>query len=174
MIEYNTNNTKQIHQFRTMYRSYIAELSQFSEEIKNKPVTLDELYDIDTNPLLERYFLTDKNNKPIGFVLLGFKENTQPGTDWFIAEFYIQPSARRKGNGRKAFKEILQTHPGAFCYFVLQQNIPAQKFWNKMRNEFNCEDITNNYICMHTPVNCFFEAFWNPIPLFKKEGNKAK
>lgn len=174
MIEYNIKNTKQIHLFRSMYRDYINELSLYSKHLKAEPVTRDELYDIDTNPLLERYFLTDKNNNPIGFALLGFKENTQPGTDWFIAEFYIQPYARRQGNGRKAVQEILQTHPGAFCYFVLQQNIPAQNFWNRMKEEFKCEDLTNCFNCLHTPEDCIFEAFWNPIPPFKKEGNKEQ
>ena len=172
MIKYDIKNIKQMHLFRSMYNAYLKDLSQYSKRLRMEPITQDEIYKIDTNPLLERYFLTDPNNSPIGFVLLGFKENTQPGTDWFIAEFYIQPSARRQGNGRKAFKEILETHPGAFCYFVLQQNIPAQHFWNKLKEEFRCENITKCYNCLHTPEDCFFEAFWNPIPPFKKEGNK--
>lgn len=171
MINYNPKNTKQIHQFRNMYRDYIAELSIYSERLRTEPITRDELYNIDTNPLLERYFLTDPNNKPIGFLLLGFEENTQPGTDWYIAEFYIQPSARHQGNGRKAVKEMLQTHPGTFCYFVLQKNLSAQNFWNIMQKEFKCEDLTKSYNCLSTPEDCIFKAFWNPIPPIKKEGN---
>lgn len=174
LIKYNTKNTKHIHTFRSFYRDYIEELSQYSPRLQENPVTLNELYDIDTNPLLKRYFITDTSNIPIGFILLGFGENTQPGTDWYIAEFYIQPSARKQGNGKRAVKEMLQTHPGKYCYFVLKENKRAYAFWTKLREEFECNDIKNNYICMHTPEDCIFEAFEYAYQNEKKEGNIEK
>lgn len=47
---YNTKNTKAIHQFRALYIKYIAQLSQYSQWLREHPITMDTLYDLDTQP----------------------------------------------------------------------------------------------------------------------------
>lgn len=160
MMKYNINNTKQTSIFRNFYKNYIKELGKYSKRIKNQPVTINEFYEIETNPLLERYFITNENQEPIGFCLLGFGQNTQPGTDWFIAEFYIEPNYRRKHYAENAISQHLTTHPGKYCYFVLKNNKNAQTFWLKMQKKHNCTDITFNYDARaYTPEDALFYAF---------------
>ena len=170
MKEYNPSNLQQKYTFFKMYTDYCNELSQYSQRLRNEPVTPEDVYETETFPLLERYFIEDENGKPIGFMLFGFKENTHPETDWFIAEFYILPAYRHRGYGEKGITKFLQKHPGKYCYFVLKENIPAQKFWNRIREKLNCQDITSRLECEHTPSDCFFEAFIYSNGTIKKEG----
>lgn len=143
-----------------MYYCYTEELSQYSERLRKEPVTNAELNYINTTPLLERYFIVNKSNKPIGFCLLGTKGNTQPGTDWFIAEFWVQPDYRRQNFGENAVSELLKKHPGKYCYFVLNENKQAKMFWDYIKNKFNCKNITANYdATKYTPEDATFYAF---------------
>lgn len=160
MKEYDIRNMKERIVFEELYRNYISELGQYSKRILKKPATKEEINDINTNPLLEKYFITDETGKLIGFCLIGFDQNTQPGTDWFIAEFYISPMFRRQGYGTASITEFLKTHPGNYCYFVLKENQQAYEFWNKVRTELKCTDIKSDYDARkHTPKDCTFEAF---------------
>lgn len=160
MFEYNIANADERLLFKTMYLEYMNELGLYSERIRKNPVTEKEIHEINTNPLLERYFITNENGAPIGFCLLGFGENTAPGTDWYVAEFYVLPSHRMRKYGENAVAELLQTHIGKYCIFVLKENIPAQMFWNKTLQTFNCTDITSNYdSTSYTPSDCDFYAF---------------
>lgn len=170
MIQYNPKNKEQSLLFKRLYIDYITELSQYSKRLREQPITPDEIYDIESNPLLMRYFLTDNSNSPIGFLLLGFKENTQPGTDWYIAEFYIIPKARKQGYGQKAVKEMLEQHPGRYCYFILKENRPAHSFWQKMKTAFNWLENTSYYDArQYTPEDATFYAFTYPAEKNKKE-----
>lgn len=161
MIKYNSRDIKQRKIFATFYEEYITELSKYSERLRelSKEDIQDDITNISANSLLKKYFITNETNTPIGFCLIGFDENTQPGTDWFIAEFYIQHGYRKKGYGQKAVEKLFQRYPGKYCYFVLKSNKPAQKFWNKIRKTFNCKDTKDQYVCSCTPEDCTFEAF---------------
>lgn len=160
MIIYNINDIKQKNCFKKMYIDYITELSQYSERLRNDPITDDDIQDINTNPFLIRYFITNEKETPIGFCLMGFGENTHPGTDWFIAEFYIQPKYRRKGYGKKFMRDFIKTHPGEYCYFVLKENQKAKAFWNKVRAENGCIDTKLCYNAeQYTPEDADFYAF---------------
>ncbi len=160
MKKYNTKSTKHINLFRSFYRNYYAGLSKYSQRLRENPLTVKFLRDLDNMPLLERCFITDENNNPIGFCLLGFGANTQPGTDWYIQEFYIEEKHQNKGYGTKAVKELFQKHPGKYCYFVLNKNKRAKGFWDKIKNLYGCTDLTKNYDATpYTPDDCTFYAF---------------
>ena len=160
MITYNTNNTKEKLLFENMYRDYINELGLYSERVRKHPATDKDIQDINTNPFLKRYFITNENGVPVGFCLLGFGENTHPGTDYYIQEFYILPSHRLRKYGEEAVTELLQTHPGKYCYFILKGNIPAENLWNKTTQNLDCIDITSEYDASpYTPSDCNYYAF---------------
>ena len=160
MFVYNSTNKNEQKLFETMYLDYIYELSLYSERLRMNPVTEKEIYNINTNPLLERYFITDENGAPVGFCLLGFGKNTAPGTDWHIADFYVLPSHRRRKYAEAAMAELLQVHPGKYCCFVLKENFPAQNFWNTIVQTFDCADITTECdIPPETPSDCIFRVF---------------
>lgn len=146
--------------FETLYREYDIELAKYSQRIQENPITQEDIKDMYANPLLKRYFITNEKGKEIGFCLIGFGENTQPGTNWYIAEFYITPEFRHQNYGTKAIETLFSTHSGTYCYFVLNKNKPAQNFWNYIKNKFNCTDLTSNYDATpYTPEDCTFYAF---------------
>ena len=157
---YNPTDEKQTILFKAFWGHYIAELSQYSRELQTKTEDLETaMKSIKNNPFFKRYFLTDHNDTPIGFLLLGFDQNTHPQTDWYIGEFFIRPEERRKGYGRKAVEEMLTEYPGRYCYFVLKKNKPAKTFWEYIRKEFSCVDIKKQLAGRKNIDECTFEAF---------------
>ncbi len=149
--------------FEELYFTYNNTLSKYSERIRQNPITQKDIKDIYINPLLKKYFILNEDNNPIGFFLLGIKENTQPGTDWYIAEFYIKSEYSRQGYGTKAIKRLFTIYPGIYCYFVLKENTPAHKFWAHIKTKFNCIDLTADYDATpYTPEDCTFFAFKTP------------
>lgn len=143
--------------FEKMYRDYDAELGEYSPRIKCNPITGKGVKDIYNNTLLMKFFVANGAGKYIGFLLVGFGDNTHPETDYYIAEFYILPEYRRIGIATAAVKELLSLFPGKYCFRVLKENINARCFWDYIQKE-----CCSNPLSLEDPCDfpdCDFFAF---------------
>lgn len=128
--------------FAEMYLSYYFELSQYSVRLRDDPIAHENVNGILDYELLKKFLIFSVSGEVVGFLLVGFGENTHPCTDYYIAEFYIKPCHRRTGIGISAIKELLFIYPGKYCYHVLKDNTAAHFFWERVKNEFGCKELT--------------------------------
>jgi predicted acetyltransferase len=117
-------------------------------EIGAKPVLraqmrnyLDELSGPGTDDEAFRHFeayWTDPDRWPyaieargdiVGFALVNRWSPSRRGTDFSIAEFSIEPRARRRGYGLSAACQILQKHHGHWEIAFFKRNAKAEAFW---------------------------------------------
>jgi predicted acetyltransferase len=82
-------------------------------------------------------FLLVEDGQRIGFALVGHKPfpHQSPEVDHCLGEFFVLASHRRRGLGAKAASEVLRRFPGRWELFVLNRNLPAQRFWRKLVGE---------------------------------------
>ena len=151
-------STNAFSSFLAMYKSYIEELSAFSQRLRDEPVSIMEVCDIWNNPDVELYFVMH-DDEPAGFIVLGINANKHESSDWFIGEFYIKKNLQSKGIGKSAVKSLLREKKGKYCFFVLKNNIRARAFWKKAFSENQYIDTTCLYKCSHTPNDCIFKMF---------------
>ena len=95
-------STNAFSSFLAMYKSYIEELSAFSQRLRDEPVSIMEVCDIWNNPDVELYFVMH-DDEPAGFIVLGINANKHESSDWFIGEFYIKKNLYFSG-GTYGFK----------------------------------------------------------------------
>lgn len=143
--------------FSSMYIAYDLELSQYFERPRADPVTLQSIEDMLNYHFLKKFFVLSDSGEEIGFLLVGFGENTHHLTDYYIAEFFIQPEYRRAGVGLAAIKELLSLYPGKYCYHILKNNIIARSFWDSVKNTCGCKEL----VLLDTTglTDCNFFAF---------------
>lgn len=80
-------------------------------------------------------FFIKVDDKLAGFVLVN--KHTYLSDDAnAIAEFFILKKYRRGGIGSNAAKQIFDMFPGKWEVTQTNQNKDAQKFWNKVVNEY--------------------------------------
>jgi predicted acetyltransferase len=87
-------------------------------------------------PYLKRYwsdagrhaFLVQAGGRTVGFALVRGPASTGSAVHHF-AEFYVQPSSRRRGIGRSAVFAIWKRFPGPWELQVHASNGPAVRFW---------------------------------------------
>jgi len=65
----------------------------------------------------------------VGFALVNRWSPSGCGTDFSIAEFFIEPRARRCGYGLSAARQILQNHRGRWEIAFRERNVKAAAFW---------------------------------------------
>jgi len=53
-----------------------------------------------------------------------------------VAEFFVMRKYRRHGAGKNAAMQVFNMHKGSWEVSQLPQNIPAQKFWQAVVNEY--------------------------------------
>ena len=86
----------------------------------------------------DRYpYLIRVNEKIAGFVLVRscceFNEMTNPHN---IAEFFIMQKYRRQGVGKFASMKVFDMHKGGWEVSQWSKNVPAQKFWRAVIDEY--------------------------------------
>lgn len=101
-----------------------------------------------TMPELDSYWV-DKNKNHIylitaeseiaGFVMM--KELEENRKYNYLVHFFILRKFRRSGIGRKAAEIILKKYKGEWELYQLENNIPAQIFWDKV-----IKDITDGEV----------------------------
>lgn len=95
-----------------------------------------------TNPTEGQYILlAEENNQLVGFICIFLHANPQWGT--LIDNLHVRPNVKGKGIGKVLMKEISQwllknNHNEAIYLWVLEKNIPAQKFYDHIQGQ-NCE-----------------------------------
>ncbi|WP_336780343.1 GNAT family N-acetyltransferase [Paenibacillus illinoisensis] len=95
-------------------------------------------------PYLEDYWIEVDHRFPyvikqehnyIGFVLvrcIGSEERKY----FSIAEFFIMKKYRKEGIGTAVAKQLFDMHKGHWEVHQLENNVPAQRFWNKVIHEY--------------------------------------
>ncbi|MAN62566.1 MAG: hypothetical protein CMI60_11550 [Parvibaculum sp.] len=121
---------------RRLLDGYLAELSTYGE--------VDHTY-----PYFEAYwtegqarwpFLILGDGKLVGFAFVNTVSPSGRRCDFSMAEFYIHPSARGKGYGIAAAKELMLKFSGLWELSIMQANKPAQRFWPKAISEIEGRD----------------------------------
>lgn len=97
-------------------------------------------------------YLIYYNNNPAGFCFVSTPPYTSENIDFQLFEFFIINPLRKKGLGKKVFKEILHLHKGKWELHTdaKKENQMAQNFWTK-----NIRDIFGqNYQSSTISSNC--------------------
>ncbi len=87
-------------------------------------------------------YLIYVSDRLAGFVLTGtdpFLEYDEPVT--CIAEFFILRRYRGKGFGRRVAFHLFDSTPGRWEVFEMEGNMPAQKFWRRIVNQYTGGDF---------------------------------
>lgn len=130
--------------FCIMYCNYMHELNGF---VSSCSITQD--IERDACEEFAYYMLTEavtiymikRYKQIIGFCTVEVYplSATYNHASFFIKDFYIMPEHREKGFGLSAVMEILDFYVGTGALLVLDKNLVAQKFWNKVLKE--CSEI---------------------------------
>lgn len=114
-----------------MMQSYFAELEHYSEIGTNTEGRYEyaylDAYWLETE---ERYpFLIWLDGSTVGFVLVNRYSRLGNEGSYSVAEFYVAPDARRHSVGTRAAHQVFKRFPGRWEVGVLEQNLPARRFW---------------------------------------------
>ena len=117
---------------------YLKELSQF-ESLDSFDYPYPQFYW--RQPDRFPYLIKDEDNTA-GFALVRkISSGTAEPDVHSIAEFYIQPASRGKDIGKAAATEILSRSPGPWLVQVLEHNLPAKAFWQKVLSEITGQTL---------------------------------
>jgi predicted acetyltransferase len=81
-------------------------------------------------------FFIKINGKLAGFIMVNNIDETEMKTNFSMAEFFIMYKYKRLGIGAYAVKNIFEKFKGKWEITYAQNNIPANKFWNKIVYEY--------------------------------------
>lgn len=119
--------------FIPMWTEYTKELHTFSDFVHEDDIK--EAYELyckfEKNPDVEMYS-ANADGVICGFLILGRRSNTHPGTDVFIQELYIKQDYRGKGIGKTVIFDLLKNKPAKYCLYILKENTPAKSFWKSI------------------------------------------
>lgn len=119
---------------------YCDDLNDYGADIKDFDILLN--YDAYIRSESEWLDVTDSKGKLIGFVIIGTGDNCRPDCDYYIAETYIDRRHRRNGIMKKFITEYIKAHPGRYCLFILDKNVPAKFFWKSIEKELCLKPLT--------------------------------
>lgn len=142
-------------EFRKLYHNYFIELCKYNGA---KPVDFTEIYlnyrTDEVHSGVTPYYIIDGNDKQKkGFIVLqyvGEAFGISPGI-WYIVEFYIFPSERRKGYGFSAVKHFVEKYQKDFFIEILKDNITAYNFWRTCFNRLKLDTYTRDDIAANVP-----------------------
>jgi predicted acetyltransferase len=80
-------------------------------------------------------FLVRRSGKLVGFVLVN-THGCAPDSHFSIAEFFVMRRYRRQGIGRAMAFHVWDTFPGRWEVGQLPGNVPAQRFWRAVVEEY--------------------------------------
>lgn len=98
-------------------------------------------------------------NEQIGFIFIGTEPNCHEDADFYVQDCYILPEFRRRSIMSETVSEFLSEHPGVYSMFLIDQNVPAVNFWNKMFKSLDYVEISiHDYNDMETET-CHLHGF---------------
>jgi len=131
-----------------LLEKYNYEFSQY----ENTDVNVFGLYGYD---YIDYYWITKNkypyfikvNNILAGFALVSDYPDVSIETDFTMAEFTVLLKYRRMGIGKCVVNKLFETHKGKWQIKFHPKNVPSEKFWTKIVNEYtkgNYKTIENN------------------------------
>jgi len=126
-VEIRTAKAEGQSKVRELLSEYLVELSAY-DEVDHGYRYFDS-YWIEGDCRWPYFILGD--GEVIGFAFVNTVSPSGRGTDFSIAEFYIQPCARGNGYGLAAATELFRKHEGVWELSVMAANKRAQSFWPK-------------------------------------------
>jgi predicted acetyltransferase len=145
-IELIKNEEKEI--LRNLLEKYNYEFSQY----ENTDVNALGLYGYDYMD----YYWTTKNKYPYfikvnnilaGFAMVSDHPDVNIETDFTMAEFTVLLKYRKMGIGKYVVNKLFERHKGKWQIKYHPKNIPSEKFWTNIVNEYTkgkYEIIENN------------------------------
>ena len=132
----NSSSTTELSALKDMYYDYIHELLPY-ESFDRSDVSDEESWKMQFSDGTRHCWIL-RGNERVGFVF--YRPVTIFERYWEIVQFYIVPSARRRGIGTAAVKELTslvrkEEWADRIMYMVLKRN-PANAFWEKALSEF--------------------------------------
>ncbi len=116
---------------RNLLNEYLVELSAFGEVENSYPYF--DAYWTDSDCRWPYFIIGHK--EIVGFAFVNTFSPSGRGTDFSMAEFYIQPSARGKGYGIAAAMALMLKSSGLWELSIMRANKPAHNFWPKVISE---------------------------------------
>ena len=143
--------------YRNIFNMYQNELSQYSDEFQE----LDEKGYFCANTV-DIYFeniesvipyIVMAENHIIGILVLTKPPYVKQGFDYCIQEFFLIGNSRGKGIADAVLHELSRMYPGKYCFIVLNNNLRAIKFWNRI-----CDEISNEWSKSEQERDTLFEV----------------
>lgn len=145
------------HLIENLIQFYIYDFTEFTGAAILEDGTFRSLPDLGTywSELNKNHaYIIKANDEIAGFTLIKEIEGTRKYN--YLAHFFILRKYRRSGIGRKAAKEVLSKYQGEWELYQLENNIPAQNFWDKVIEDISDQEVKvriengrryQNFIC---------------------------
>jgi predicted acetyltransferase len=127
--------------FDRMMQLYIYDFTEFTgAEVQpdGTYASLPEYDDYWSHSLTHYPYLLKVDDKLAGFVLM--KDNFG-AYDHFLAQFFVMRKYRKQGVGSDAARKVFAERPGRWGLYQLENNVPAQRFWDKLLAEVAHGDV---------------------------------
>ena len=102
-------------------------------------------------------YLVYNGKYPIGFALI--KKHFNNVINFEVEEFFILRKYRRKNLGKNVSFELFDKYKGKWQVKVLQDNLPAQKFWKNIIQEYTHNKFQEKQIIHECP----YSGTWHMI-----------
>ena len=92
------------------------------------------LREMQSDPYVTYRLTYDPDDKAVaGFIIVSFPPECDEECDIFIQDLYVRPESRRKGLATEMVKKTFEMYrTTSACLFVMDRNVTAQKFWDKL------------------------------------------
>ena len=123
---------KMLNERIKIFKNYADELSSIAGELLFTPQEAEKtVVDYSLRDWYEWHDICD-NGKEVGFIIIATAPQCHSMADFYIANAYVKPEYRKKGLAEKCLKNILDQHPGRYCYNVIKKNKKADEIWKKI------------------------------------------
>lgn len=122
---------------------YIYDFTEYTGVAIREDGTYRSMPDIDkywNEPLRHHPYLIKVNSEAAGFILI--KERDEQSKCNVFAHLFVLRKFRRTGVGRVAAEYLLQQYGGEWELHQLDNNAPAQRFWDRIINEISDGNVT--------------------------------
>lgn len=117
-----------------LYSSYKHELWQFTGDHYSNEAVHSWYVDIieSESYLIRLYDISKKIGEQIGFVVIGVNSNCHRDANFYVQDCYLEPQYRKRHIMSDVVQEFIKQNPGVYCLFLIDTNLPAINFWNRM------------------------------------------